>query len=341
MNLKMLVSVFMFKTTLYFSCVGSKKKETAPDSQPAAAPWSGGFLSGNKRKVVGRPEPLWRPICEEEEEAQSPPSEDSKPCVSKLSQEDMSPPSPRTLKAIQAAMNDSSDEEKVVRDTKSGGMSPRTLLAIQQALTEEEDGAAEIPITRSPTKLQAKIHHPAPLVVISSSEDEPEPHHVKSLTNNAKVDFKRDPTGQSLHVRDSLLVSSSEDEMEEMTGQRNKALPFAALQQPNDRGMKSEEETEKGQLTGELERRESDHGFNTQNKDLVQPQICAQICGKPLSAETEVCPVLLEQSSKKSTEAAENRSGDVVEGSEESESEGTVSADTRLHPFSISSVGMY
>lgn len=326
---------------LYFSYVGNKKKETAPESQPAAAPWSGGFLSGNKRKVVGRPEPLWRPICEEEEEAQSPPSEDSKPCVSKLSQEDTSPPSPRTLKAIQAAMNDSSDEEKVDRDTKSGGMSPRTLLAIQQALTEEEDGAAETPITHSPTKLQAKIHHPAPLVVIRSSEDEQEPDQVNSLHNNEKADFKRDPTGQRLHVRDSLLVSSSEDEMEEISGQRKKALPSAALQQPHDRGTKSEEETKKGPLTGELERRESEHGLNTKNRDLVQPQICAQICGTPLSAATEVNPVPLQQSSKKSTDAVENRSGDVVEGSVESESEGTVIADFRSHPFIITSVGTY
>lgn len=322
---------------LYFSYVGNKKKETAPESQPAAAPWSGGFLSGKKRKVAGRPEPLWRPICEEEEEAQSPPSEDSKPCVSKLSQEDTLAPSPRTLKAIQAAMNDSSDEEKVDRDTKSGGMSPRTLLAIQQALTEEEDGAAETPITRSPTKLQAKIRHPAPLVVISSSEDEQEPDHVNSLPTNEKADFKRDPTGQRLHVRDSLLVSSSEDEMEEMIGQRKKAPPSAALQQPHDRGTKSEEEAKKGPLTGELERRESEHGLNTKNRDLVQPQICAQICGKPLSAATEVYPVVLEQSSKKSTEAVENRSGNVVE----SESEGTVIFDFRLHPFIISSDGTY
>ncbi|XP_073321381.1 DNA excision repair protein ERCC-5 homolog [Pagrus major] len=301
----------------YILIKGSKKKETAPESQPAAAPWSGGFLSGNKRRAVGRPEPLWRPICEEEEEVQSPSSEDSKPCVSKLSQGDTSPPSPRTLKAIQAAMSDSSDEEKVDQDTNSGGMSPRTLLAIQQALAEEEDGAAETRITRSPTKLQAKIHHHAPQVVISSSEEEPEPDHVNSLPNNEKADFKGDPIGQSLHVRDSLLVSSSEDETEEMIGQRNKALHSAALQQPHERGTKSEEETKKGQLTGELERRESEHELNTKNRDLVQPQIC----GKPLSAETEIHPVLLEQSSKKSIEAVEKRNGEVVKGSEESESE--------------------
>ncbi|XP_070787257.1 DNA excision repair protein ERCC-5 homolog [Enoplosus armatus] len=306
----------------YILIKGSKKSEPAPESQPAAAPWSGSSLSGWKRRAAGRPEPLWRPACEEEESVRGFSSEDSKPSVSKPSQEDAPPPSPRTLEAIQAAMNDSSDEEKVDLDKKDGSLSPRTLLAIQQALAdEEEDCAADhrTVISSSPSKLQANIHHPVPQVVISSSEEETEPDDVNSLRNE-KSDFKGNPTGQSLHVKDSLLVSS-EDEMEEVISQRNKALRFVTLQQAHERDMKSEEETTKGQLTedirtgsrgqaekeDELERRESEQGLIPKNRDLVQPQgaaaaaaassrntlssnVSAQICGKPLSAETEIHP---------------------------------------------------
>ncbi|XP_044056288.1 DNA excision repair protein ERCC-5 isoform X2 [Siniperca chuatsi] len=317
----------------YILIKGSKKSETAPESQPAAAPWSGSSLSGCKRQAAGRPEPLWRPACEEEDKARGPSSKDSKPSVSKPSQGDTSPPSPRTLKAIQAAMNDSSDEEKVDRDKKDGSLSPRTLLAIQQALTEEGEGASEhrILISSSPTKLQANIQHPVPQVIISSSEEETEPDDMNSLPNE-KSEFKGNPTGQSLHVKDFSLFVSSEDEMEEVIGQRNKALRFAAVQQTHKRERKSEEETKNGQLaeninTGsrgqtekeeeELERRESEHGLITKNSNLVQPQgaapsnrntlsinASAQIYGKPLRAQTEIHPDDVKS-----------------EGSEESESE--------------------
>ncbi|XP_076586385.1 DNA excision repair protein ERCC-5 homolog [Chaetodon auriga] len=318
----------------YILIQGSKKSETAPESRPAAAPWSGGFLSGSKRRAAGRPEPLWRPACEEEEEVQGPSSEDSKPSVSEPSQGHMSPPSPRTLEAIQAAMNDSSDEEKLDRDKKDGSVSPRTLQAIHRALAEEEDGAAEhgTVISSSLTKLQANIHHPAPQVVISSSEEEPEPANVNSLPNE-KPDLKGNPAGQSFHVKDSLLLSSSDDEMEEVIGQRNKALRVAALQQPEEREAKSQEETKKAQLTEEPERKDSEDRFITKNGDprgaaascqntlSINPP--AQVCGKPLSVETEIHPVLSERRYNKSTEAPEERSGDDVKaaGREESESE--------------------
>ncbi|XP_070820781.1 DNA excision repair protein ERCC-5 homolog [Chaetodon trifascialis] len=321
----------------YILIKGSKKSEAAPESRPAAAPWSGSFLSGSKRRAAGRPEPLWRPACEEEEEVQGPSSEESKPSVSEPSQGHASPPSPRTLEAIQAAMNDSSDEEKLDRDEKGGSVSPRTLQAIHQALAEEEDGAAEhgTVIRSSLTKLQANIHHPAPQVVISSSEEEPEPANVNSLPNE-KPDLKSNPAGHSLHVKDSLLLSSSEDEMEEVIGQRNKALRVAVLQQPEEREAKSQEETKKGQLMEEPERKDSEDRFVTKNGDLVQPQgaaascqktlsinLPAQVCAKPLSVETEIHPVLSVGRHNKSSEAPEERSGDNVkaDGREESESE--------------------
>lgn len=325
------------KKMIIFSYIGSKKSETAPESRPVAAAWSGSFLSGSKRRAAGRPEPLWRPACEEEEKVRSPSPEVSKPSVSKLSQGDTPPPSPRTLKAIQAAMNDSSDEEKVDRLKNGGSLSPRTLLAIQQALAEEEEGSAERGslISSSPVKLQVNIPHPAPQVVVSSSEEEPEPDDVNSSPHE-KSDLKGNPTSQSSHVKDSLFVSSSEDEIEEVIGQK----------QPHERETESEEETKKGQLiedirtgsrgqTGKQEELERRAGLITKNGDLVQPQgaaassqnnlpisLSAQTCGKPLGAETENYPVVLEPRRNKSIE--EERIEVKSESSEESESEGAV-----------------
>ncbi|KAI4830820.1 hypothetical protein KUCAC02_002427 [Chaenocephalus aceratus] len=157
------------------------KIEPAPESRPAAAAWAGSVLTGSKRRAVDRPEPLWRPAAEEGPEGWGHASEDSKPSVSKPfvskpSFGNTSPPSPRTLKAIQGAMDDSSDEDKVDQDRKEGGVSPRTLLAIQQALAEEEGGFARHGtfINSTATKLQFNVPPPAPHVVISSSEEEPD-----------------------------------------------------------------------------------------------------------------------------------------------------------------------
>ncbi|XP_071345060.1 DNA excision repair protein ERCC-5 homolog [Trachinotus anak] len=294
----------------YILIKGSAKSKTAQESQPAAAPWSGSSLSGCKRRAVDRPKPLWRPVCEEEEEVLRPSAEDSNPSASKPSQGDTSPPSPRTLEAIQAAMSDSSDEEKVDQEKRDGRVSPRTLLAIQQALAEEEDSAAECRtlINSSSTKLQANILHPVPQEVISSSEEKTRPGDAKSLPNK-KSDFEGNSTVKSLHVTDGLFVSSSDDEMEEVIGQRNKALHLAVLQKPQEGKIQSEEEKEKREWTKdirtgsrvqtekqeELERRESAHGLITKKRDLVQPQGAAA--------------------------SSQNRDDVKSEGSEESESE--------------------
>lgn len=255
-------------------------------------------------------------------------SEDSKPSVSKPSvstQGDTSPPSPRTLTAIQAAMNGSSDEEKVDQDEKDGGVSPRTLLAIQRAMAEEEEeeDATEqrTLISSSPTKPQVHICHPVPQVVISSSDEETELDvlpNANSLSNE-KSNFKENPTGQS--VKDNLFVSSSEDEIEEVIGERNKALCFAAAKQPH-RGsdrqkeaerqrevqVKSEEETKKEKLTDKRE--------------------------EPFK-KTETHPLLPEQRRNESNVLQEKNGGDVKsESSEESESEGNILFKFRLiHHF--------
>uniref|UniRef100_A0A7N6FB40 Excision repair cross-complementation group 5 n=1 Tax=Anabas testudineus TaxID=64144 RepID=A0A7N6FB40_ANATE len=324
----------------YILIKGSKKRSTASESQPAAEPWSGSSLSGYKKRAADRPEPLWRPVCEEQEEkVWGTSSEDSKPSVSKQSPGETSP---RTLKAIQAVINDSSDEEAVNQDKRDGSVSPRTQLAIQQALAEDEDGAETL-ISSSPTKLCANTHHLVPQVVISSSDEETEPDDLKS-SSNEKSDFKGNLTNQIVNRKD-LFVNSSEDEMEEVIGQRNKALRFAALQQSHEKEQTTEDETKKGQLTEDitagsgghteteqLKNREPEHRLIRENGDLVQSQSAAASCPNTLcisvSAErkTESPHSGPEQRSNESPNVLEQRNGDDVksERSEESESEGTV-----------------
>uniref|UniRef100_UPI003AAC9825 DNA excision repair protein ERCC-5 homolog n=1 Tax=Centroberyx gerrardi TaxID=166262 RepID=UPI003AAC9825 len=280
----------------YILVKGSKKSEKAPESQPVASPWSGGPLSGRRRRGADKPEPLWRPVCEEEEAGGS--SSDPKPSVSKpslSSRGDTSPPSPRTLKAIQVAMSDSSDEEKADREKRGGSVSPRTLLAIQRALAEEDDGVAESSTltVSSPTKPPPHVQHPAPRLVISSSEEEREADDEPQFING-NSGFEGNQLGQTVGVKDTVLVSSSEDEMEEVIGQRNRALHSAALQRPHRRisdgekeaesareaGMKSEEEMKRGELTetsggerekkGELDRGELGHGWVGESLDHNQ-----------------------------------------------------------------------
>lgn len=234
-------------------------------------------------------------------------------------------------------MNESSDEEKLDRVENGGRLSPRTLLVIQQALTEEDHGSAE-QISDSGTNLQVNIHHPAPQVVVSSSEEEPEPSHVNSV-GHEKSDLK-EPTCQSVPVRDSLFVSSSEDEMEEVIGQRNKALRSVLLKPPHDGEVRSAEETTKGRSledsrSGSGGRTEKEEELvrrvaTTRNRDVVPPQVqsslstsfSAQMCGKPLRAEAENDLVKLEQGRKESAEVQEKRIIENPEASEESESEG-------------------
>lgn len=266
-------------------------------------------MSGCRKRAKNRPEPLWHPIVEEEEEEEkaASSSEDPNPSVSKQSQGNPSPPSPRTFKAIQAAMNDSSDDEKVDHGGRVGSVSPRTLLAIQQALSEEDHGAGECMPTLNnlTTKLQENISRPLPQVVISSSEEEAEP------SPKEKIDYKEKPQGQSSHVKGHLLVSSSDDEMEEVIGQRNKALHFAVLQQPS----KKEEMTEKGQLTEDAGTGSRWHTVKKDGNTELH------------STETEVQTGPLEDRKNKLTESLEetNRNDLKSESSEESQSEGTVS----------------
>ncbi|KAM6942813.1 DNA excision repair protein ERCC-5 homolog [Xenentodon cancila] len=293
----------------YILIKGSKKNEGAPESQPAAAPWVGGSLSGCRRRVADKPEPLWRPVGEDEEEAQTTSAADSKTFGAKPSQGGTPPPSPRTLQAIQAAMNESSDEERADQVVKDGSVSPRTLQAIQQALTEEE-GVACSSTAKS-----------APQVVISSSDEDTQP------SPKEKWDLKRSITGQSSCDNDTLFNSSSEDEMKEVIGRRNKALRFSALQQQSQ--TEKELEKEHGRPTEkqkELETRDSEYkppdaAACTQNTLAIN--VSPQPCGKPASAETGGHPVPLDRRKDKLADATEeaHEVKTKLESSTESESE--------------------
>lgn len=260
--------------------------------------------------MAGRPEPLWRPTCEEQDSEPGPSSEVPERSVSKPLWEGSSPASPRTLKAIQAAMTGSSDKEEEDQVRNGGGTSPRTLLAIQQALAEEEDHFVEqaVVISDSPARTQISVRHPAPRVVLSSSDEEPESDSVRSLPQeNLNINWNK--TNQSLHMKDGLLAGSSEDEMDEVIGQRNRDLKL--LQPTHKGGVKSNDESIKGQLSEDMKQGQMEKQLELEEKVTLPGPVCAQ----PRDADA----VTFEQRSP--TEAPEKTDVN-SEASEESDSEG-------------------
>ncbi|XP_023691029.2 DNA excision repair protein ERCC-5 isoform X1 [Paramormyrops kingsleyae] len=138
-------------TTHYILIKGSKDKDKLPEKELAIQPWPTGTTA---TKV--RPEPLWRPLSENspEKKPRSPPINTLSPDTAPLSSPppsppnntfaaEAAPPSPRTLKAIQAAMMDSSSDEEsgdviiLGEHHPNEPLSPRTMLAIQQSLNED------------------------------------------------------------------------------------------------------------------------------------------------------------------------------------------------------------
>ncbi|XP_073698810.1 DNA excision repair protein ERCC-5 homolog, partial [Garra rufa] len=115
------------------------------------SPWE------RKGRPKGKPEPLWRPVTEDDENKPS----SSSSCPEEEPPASGAPPSPRTLQAIQNAMIDSSSEEEAVAvrgsEDKDGSVSPRTLRAIQISMTDPADE-----------------HKRRTYVISSSSEDEDE-----------------------------------------------------------------------------------------------------------------------------------------------------------------------
>ncbi|XP_057687187.1 DNA excision repair protein ERCC-5 homolog [Corythoichthys intestinalis] len=192
----------------YILIKGSTKSKIPSENQPTPAPWTGNALSGFIKRRVAKPEPLWCPVPEEEDKKQVSFSGDCK------ESDVTSPPSPRTLNALQVAMNDTSD---VKQEDGEGSISPRSLLAIQQALDEDDDGVTQKTLSSSSaTEIQ--------IAISSSEEDETELDAIKDFVEE-KSNFKENTLGKN--IPDDLLDIGS-DYMDEIIGQRNKAFHFAA-----------------------------------------------------------------------------------------------------------------
>lgn len=200
-------------------------------------------------------------------------------------------------------MTDSSDKED--DQTRNGaGASPRTLLAIQQALAEEEN-----PFVGQADNAQISIRHPAPRVVLSSSDDESEDATVKSSPqDNLNLNWKN--TKLHLHAKDGLLESSSEEDGEEVVVQRNLAL----LHPRHERGTKSNDESNKAQLT--VDARCGQMEIRQEMEEKVT--LAAPICAQPQDAGA----VTFDQRRPASTEASEKTEVN-SEASEESDSKGS------------------
>lgn len=194
-------------------------------------------------------------------------------------------------------MTDSSDkEDDQIRN--GGGASPRTLLAIQQALAEEEN-----PFVEQAANVQISIRHPAPRVVLSSSDDEPQDDTVKSSPQE-NLNLKWNNTKLHLHAKDGLLESSSEEDGEEVVVQRNLAL----LPPRHERGTKSNDESNKAQLSVDVRCGQMEIRQEMEEKVTLAAPICAQ----PQD----------EQRRPRSTEAPEKTEVN-SEASEESDSKGS------------------
>ncbi|KAF5902608.1 DNA repair protein complementing XP-G cell, partial [Clarias magur] len=241
----------------YILIKGSKKSTQTSEHHPAPDPWSCGPWSG-KRRTKGRPEPLWRPVSDGIPEENQPASSSSssatpKPTICSEEQpSDGAPPSPRTLKAIQAAMMDSSSDEdeltskKTLQDEGNGGVSPRTLQAIQSALTEDsnvpEDLCREVSL----------ISHQKKYVIISSSDDDDNGGDGKESTAMERSVSDKAQEGGGVSPRTllaiqralgekepftairkaeqvGLLSSSEEEEMDKVVGVKSKEFKSAAL----------------------------------------------------------------------------------------------------------------
>lgn len=210
-------------------------------------------------------------------------------------------------------MSDSSDEEKLDPNK----VSPRTILAIQKALTEAEDEASV-----SPSNLQTCLQHPVPQVVVSSSDEDTRP----SLQEES--DFGQNATHQSVLIEDSLLGSSSEDELEEVIGERNKAFRSAALQQSPKTEMELEAEPVKeAEKEKALKARESEPKMHvsasSQESSFISPSLP---CGKRPGTEAETENRFLDKSNNALTASLEETNTDdrKSEDRQESDSGGKV-----------------
>lgn len=203
-------------------------------------------------------------------------------------------------------MTDGSDREGEDQSGNGGGASPRTLLAIRQALAEEEDDFMRGAVVTgdSPADEQIRARRPAPPVVVSSSEDEPEPESAKpSPLEDLSLDWNK--ANRSSRTTDGLSASSSEDEMDVVIARRSRDLQRALLEPRQQGELRSRDESNTGHLSGDMRRGGTDGRRDAGEKVTGSAPVCAQ----PQDA------------SPGTTEAPEKPDGN-LEASEESDSEG-------------------
>uniref|UniRef100_A0A8C1AWZ2 Excision repair cross-complementation group 5 n=1 Tax=Cyprinus carpio carpio TaxID=630221 RepID=A0A8C1AWZ2_CYPCA len=205
----------------YILIKGSQKKASNPDSRPAPTLWSSCPWEP-KGRPKGKPEPLWQPVREDDENKASSSTScaEEEPLAS-----GGAPPSPRSLQAIQSAMMDSSSEEEAVAtrgqrtagsEDEDGRVSPRTLQAIQSAMMDPAD-----------------VHKRRTYVITSSSEDEDE---LRSSSDGEQTEevpgisiSSQEESSESKHQsRTLLLLGSAVSERREETH----GLQDAAVQLP-------------------------------------------------------------------------------------------------------------
>uniref|UniRef100_A0A8B9HTK3 Excision repair cross-complementation group 5 n=1 Tax=Astyanax mexicanus TaxID=7994 RepID=A0A8B9HTK3_ASTMX len=231
----------------YILIKGSQKTVKAPESQPAAAPWSSGPWS-RRGKPKGRPEPLWRPVSDDAHDPNYPvlPSSSSttpKPTPTPTEQQlsDGAPPSPRTLQAIQAAMMDSSSEDedeavsrKAVQRSRTwgsqeenGGVSPRTLEAIQKAMMEEAGTGS----TEDKTQQGQQRKY-----VILTSSDEDEGSSKKDVQRGRTTGSKDENGGMSPRTLEAIQKAMSEEAQDKTQQEKQRKYVILTSSDEDDDG---------------------------------------------------------------------------------------------------------
>ncbi|CAL8404077.1 unnamed protein product [Boreogadus saida] len=260
-------------STHYILIKGGQKKAKVPDNQPAALPWSGGPLSGARRPRAGRPQPLWGTVCEEEEEEEEKQASSS----SSAPAPDHLPPSPRTLQAIQAAMESGSEEEQEQvgrRRRRSRSVSPRTALAIQRALAGEGEGEEAGPLPTLPptppplqlptlTPPPVQLHTPTPPPKLPTASP---PQLDCSATANSRpgMTIPTNQKGRGVVLSGGWLDSSSEEEeveeviREEVPREDNKLGGRRTVEETSDRSKPGEKLPEPIKINEDREGEEGD-----------------------------------------------------------------------------------
>ncbi|XP_058641844.1 DNA excision repair protein ERCC-5 isoform X2 [Onychostoma macrolepis] len=270
----------------YILIKGSQKKAGAPDGQSTPALWSSSPWE-RKGRPKGKPEPLWRPVTEEDE---------NKPSSSSSCAEE--PPSPRTLQTIQSTVTDPADgrkrrtyvissssedeDEAAVPDrslvsevSAGGGVSPRTLLAIQEALGEEAVEPRSSSDGEDPG-VGVSSQSRTPLILRSagseSQEETREPavnpllmqRHASASSDRKPVNADRtDPTEENKVKSEDEEESSSEESFIEVSDAEEPSETEESHVKAEAAADKSTSEEEEEERTEEEESREEESGVQS------------------------------------------------------------------------------